>query len=136
MPFFWELTSGGIPYLALIGLTVDTWYCQSTEAFVRISFFLRGFLGAALVSTTADCFAGVDALRAMFPSVFSSPDVLHRGRYGPEGLLCGSAVAVCQGRCHPCRYAEADSHGQACWRTVEISQLQYAPGGRCPCCAG
>ena len=65
------------------------------------------------MSTTAVCFAGVDALRAMFPSVFSGPDVLHHGRYGPEGLFCGSAVAVCQGRCHPCRYAEADSHGPA-----------------------
>ena len=30
-------------------------------------------------------FAGVDALRAMFPSLFSGPDALHHGRYGPEG---------------------------------------------------
>ena len=22
------------------------------------------------------------------------------------------------------------------WRTIEISQLQFASGGRCPCCAG
>ena len=22
------------------------------------------------------------------------------------------------------------------WRTIEISQLQYALSGRCPCCAG
>ena len=22
------------------------------------------------------------------------------------------------------------------WRTIEISKLQYAPGGSCPCCAG
>ena len=29
----WEMTSGGLPYSALVGLTVDTWYCQSTKAF-------------------------------------------------------------------------------------------------------
>ena len=47
--------------------------------------FSTWFFGAALVSTTAVFFAGVvDALRAMFPSVFSGPDVLHHGRYEPE----------------------------------------------------
>ena len=25
---------------------------------------------------------------------------------------------------------------QPLWRTIEISQLQYAPVGRCPCCGG
>ena len=29
-----------------------------------------------------------------------------------------------------------DSHGQPVWRTIEISQLQFAPGGRCLCGAG
>ena len=137
--FFWETTSGGIPYSALIGLTVDTWYCQSTEASVRISFFYVVYLDPEFGSRPAlrlfcVCreeyrkldffgahgswmpwagFAGVDALRAMFPSLFSGPDALHHGRYGPEGHFCGSAVAVCLS-CHPCLYAEAVSHGPAC----------------------
>ena len=91
---FWVMTSGNVPVFSA-------------------SLRRLGFLGAALVSTTAVGFAGVDALRAMFPSLFSGPDVLHRGRYGPEGPFCGSAVAVCQGHCLPCRYAEAVSRGPA-----------------------
>ena len=31
-----------------------------------------------------------------------------------KDIFCGSAVAVCQGRRHACRYAEAVSHGPAC----------------------
>ena len=43
----------------------------------------------------------------------------------------GCRCSCCAGRVGslPCRYAEADSLGQACWRTIEISQFQFAPGG-------
>ena len=66
-----------------------------------------------------------------------------RGRSSCPGLFCrsqsfpsccdvsGCRCPCCAGRVGslPCRDAEAGSHGQACWRTIDISQLQYAPGG-------
>ena len=84
-------------------------------------------------------FAGDNAPRAVFLSFLSSgPVARHHGRYGPDGQSrgeifadmvpmvhtaenCGvSTVAVLPGRRHLFRGAE----------------LQYAPGGRCSCCAG
>ena len=56
---------------------------------------------------------GFHALRAVFPGS-QAPDVLHHGRYGPEGQLR-----------HLFRGAEAVSIVPPCRKTIEISQLQY-----------
>ena len=70
-------------------------------------------------------FAGYNAPLAVFLG-WQAHDVLHHGRYGPEGQFrhgaydqtaenCGvSAVAVRPGRRHLFRSAEADPHGPGC----------------------
>ena len=134
-PSFWELTSGGIPYSALIGLTVDTWYCQSTEAFVRISYFLRGFLGAALVSTTAVClvvsphFAPcfLQCSQALMSHIMASNE--------PEGQLCGE-MFLCR-RCRiPVVVQRPIPMVFLLGRPWRLRSCSIFPGGRCPCCAG
>ena len=119
----------------LLGRHVDTCYCQSTEAFVRISyFFLRGLpriLSSVLVLLSA-WFCGLPrrvqeigffwcprqvvcpglvllvsthfalcfllCFQALMPCIMAGMD--------QKDIFCGSAVAVCLGRCHPCRCAE------------------------------
>ena len=57
---------------------------------------------------------------------YAGPDVLHHGRYGPEGLFRGSDVAVLhQGHQYLCRGAEAHSHGLAAQQIMVIPQCLF-----------
>ena len=106
MSTFWENTSGYAVFSA-------SWF---DSGYVIVSLRRRWYCFRAQRGT---CYASVtefsccyDAPRAVFLRGFQA---LMRG------TVCGSAVAVHQGRRHPCRNAEADRSGQS---------------DRRPCCAG
>ena len=99
--FFWETTSGGFPFSSLVGATVDTCSFQFTEAFVLSSCVRFSSCSPVLCLPRRvqprSCrqrhwyawtgFAGVDALRAVFPSFVS----VHSALLGPEWyMLCVS----------------------------------------------
>ena len=146
--------------------------------FIRISYFRRGLLGSCVRFSSCSppvlclprrvqeigslpcsyrqrqlCalagFAGVDALRAMFPSFplrprcsaswpVCFPVVVNNRCLGfySAGKLWRSRSCRSSQVLVPCRCPEADSHGLPARKTMATPQLQYFSGGRCPCCAG
>ena len=87
---FWVMTSGNVPVFSALGF--NTGYMSTSVYGGLVSLVPRSCRQRQLV------FAGVDALRTMFPSLFSGPDVLHHGAVsrGPASLADhrGFAVAV------------------------------------------
>ena len=113
-PFFWENTSEYVVFSASwfnSGYMLLPVYVVVGTASVYSAMLVPQWY-MLCVSHGVSCW--LRCTSRCVPPWFSGPDALHHGWYGPEGQLRASAVAVRQGRRHPCRFADADSHGPPC----------------------